>query len=120
MKGSQAVLDTSENPVLNYNDKTYIPLRAFAEAMGAHVDFAAGSKATDQLNLITISANEFKLIQYGPDINLTQAANAHYVPLSVGLTLPDEYRPNGNQLSIEKTNNIVFSVMNITNCTSAA
>ncbi|WP_248924788.1 stalk domain-containing protein [Paenibacillus hamazuiensis] len=114
VKGNQAVLDTSENPVLNYNNKTYIPLRAFAEAMGANVDFVSGSEAADHLNLITVSSNEYKLIQYGPDDNISPA-NAVYTPLGVGLGLPDEYRRNSDQLSIENTNNFVFSVINRTN-----
>ncbi|RAU93056.1 stalk domain-containing protein [Paenibacillus sp. YN15] len=111
MKGNQAILNTEESPVLNYNDKTYIPLRAFAEAMGANVDFVAGSELTDHLNLIRISSNEFKLIQYGPDDNLTPADNTFF-PLSVGLQLPDEYRQYSNQLNIENTNQFEFFILN--------
>ncbi|MGK9250230.1 stalk domain-containing protein [Paenibacillus humicus] len=114
VKGNQAVLDTSENSVLNYNDKTYIPLRAFAEAMGANVDFVAESEATNHLNLITISGNEYKLIQYGPDDNITPADNTFF-PLTLGIQLPNEYRQNSNQLSIENTNNYTFSIVNRTN-----
>ncbi len=114
MKGNQVVLDTNENPVLNYNNKTYIPLRAFAEAMGASVDFVAGSETTGNLHLISVASNEYKLTRYGPEDNLSPADNAFY-PLTVGLSLPDGYRPDSKQLSIENTTNLTFSVMNRSN-----
>ncbi|MNC20651.1 hypothetical protein D3C75_686090 [compost metagenome] len=114
VKGNQVILDANENPVLNYNDKTYVPLRAFAEAMGASVDFVHGSEATGNLHLITVTSNEYKLIQYRPEDNLSPADNTFY-PLTVGLTLPDEYRQNSNQLSIENTTSLMFSVMNPSN-----
>jgi hypothetical protein len=114
MKGNQVVLDTNENPVLNYNDKTYIPLRAFAEAMGASVDFVAGSEATGGLHLITVTSNEYQLTRYGPEDNLSPADNTFF-PLIVGLSLPDGYRPDSNRLPIENTTNLTFSVMNRSN-----
>jgi len=43
-----------DNAVLNYNNKTYIPLRAFSEAMGATVTYDAASNATGNLNNINI------------------------------------------------------------------
>lgn len=114
MKGNQAILDTDENPVLNYNDKTYIPLRAFAEAMGANVDFVAGSEATGGLHLIKVTSNEYELTRYRPEDNLSPADNTFF-PLTVGLSLPDGYRPDANSLSLENTTNLTFSVMNRSN-----
>lgn len=47
---------TGENAVINYNNKAYIPLRTFAEAMGANVDFeeaAAHNGFKNQINIRT-------------------------------------------------------------------
>lgn len=55
VKDTSTVLDTSMDPVINYNNKAYIPLRAFSEAIGAHVGFVGASDATNNQNLITIS-----------------------------------------------------------------
>jgi hypothetical protein len=37
------------------NNKAYIPLRSFSEAMGASVNFESASNATENLNIIDIS-----------------------------------------------------------------
>jgi hypothetical protein len=53
---------TVENEVLNYNNKAYIPLRAFAEAMGAAVGYESASSREDGMNKIEIlQAKNWKL-----------------------------------------------------------
>lgn len=55
---TDGVLDienTKENEILNYNNKTYIPLRVFAEAMGANVAFESASAHGDGLNKIDVA-----------------------------------------------------------------
>jgi hypothetical protein len=45
---------TGDDAIINYNNKAYIPLRTFAESMGAIVDYQAPSEATGNLNRIEI------------------------------------------------------------------
>ncbi|WP_239631110.1 copper amine oxidase N-terminal domain-containing protein [Paenibacillus sp. H1-7] len=69
-------MDNADNEVLNYNNKTYIPLRTFAESMGAVVEFVPGSPETGGHNKINIysgmSANTLGkqdpqgYVSYGP------------------------------------------------------
>jgi hypothetical protein len=59
-----------DNAVINYNNKAYIPLRAFTDAMGATVTFTPSSSVTSYLNKIDIYD--------GPAI-----------PINKGLTLKD-------------------------------
>ncbi|MFE5323668.1 hypothetical protein ACFQ88_33785 [Paenibacillus sp. NPDC056579] len=47
-------MDNADNEVLNYNNKTYIPLRTFADSMGAVVEFVPGSPETGGHNKINI------------------------------------------------------------------
>lgn len=61
---------SGDNAVINYNNKAYIPLRAFTDAMGATVTFTPSSSVTSYLNKIDIYD--------GPAI-----------PINKGLTLKD-------------------------------
>lgn len=106
INGTQTKLDANENSVLNYDNKTYIPLRAFAEAMGAKVEYFEPSEATDHLHNIKISTNEYTLKHY-------EAVNQACSPLSLGLRPPYEYHQN-QQLSIETTNQFDFTFTNTT------
>lgn len=45
---------TGDNAVINYNNKTYIPLRAFVDAMDSTLTFSPSSKITSYLNKIDI------------------------------------------------------------------
>jgi hypothetical protein len=46
--------DSGENPFINYNNKVYVPLRAFSEAMGTYVNFEGASSANGNINKIDI------------------------------------------------------------------
>lgn len=61
---------SGDNAIINYNNKAYIPLRAFTDAMGATVTFTPSSSVTSYLNKIDIYD--------GPAI-----------PINKGLTLKD-------------------------------
>jgi hypothetical protein len=53
-----------DDPVINYNNKTYIPLRLFSESMGAAVMYQAPSDASSNKSMIdiySISENDFNL-----------------------------------------------------------
>ncbi|GIP34645.1 stalk domain-containing protein [Paenibacillus sp. J2TS4] len=45
---------TDAEPIINYNNQAYIPLRAFAEAMGAKVTYEAASPANQYVHQIGI------------------------------------------------------------------
>ncbi|GAA4848732.1 hypothetical protein GCM10023310_28690 [Paenibacillus vulneris] len=54
LNGSVKEIHENEDPVINYNNKAYIPLRAFAEAMGAAVQYRPTADGTK--NIIDIYA----------------------------------------------------------------
>ncbi|MEF3307760.1 stalk domain-containing protein [Paenibacillus sp. GYB004] len=55
----QPVEVTGDNPVINYNNKAYIPLRTFAEAFGADVSFQPASPDNGSLNQIDLKIGSF-------------------------------------------------------------
>jgi hypothetical protein len=82
---------TGDNAILNYKNKSYIPLRTFSEAMGATVTYEAASSATGNLNKIdiystsaTTSSNDLTLkdpdgyVNIG-DLNTTKNQNGSNV-----------------------------------------
>ncbi|WP_426453903.1 stalk domain-containing protein [Paenibacillus sp. S-38] len=102
-------LDSTQDAVLNYNNKTYIPLRSFAEAMGAKVEYVDPSPETGNMSLITISSNKYELKKFENTI----PANAVCSPLSLVLNVPDEYYQK-SELKISQSNNFVFHLINRT------
>jgi hypothetical protein len=56
---------SGDNAILNYNNKTYIPLRTFAESIGATVNYQPSSEETDHNHIIDIyagmSENDFNM-----------------------------------------------------------
>ncbi|MBP1996535.1 stalk domain-containing protein [Paenibacillus eucommiae] len=55
---------TGKDGIINYNNKSYIPLRTFSEAMGAKVDYESASKQTNGVHKIDIyqsQANNWSL-----------------------------------------------------------
>lgn len=72
-------MDNIENEVLNYNHKAYIPLRTFAESMGAVVEFVPASPETGGQNKINIysSMSESALSKQDPQGYVT------YGPLTI-------------------------------------
>jgi len=56
--GVNKQVDETNNPILNYNDRTYIPLRAFSETLGETVNFQIASASTHYINQIDIYTNK--------------------------------------------------------------
>lgn len=46
--------DSAGNPFINYNNRVYVPLRAFSEAMGRYVNFESASATNGNINKIDI------------------------------------------------------------------
>lgn len=51
---SKVIAFSNDDPVINYNNKTYIPLRLFSEALDAQVHYAPPSDSSDGKNVIDI------------------------------------------------------------------
>ncbi|MBP1991764.1 stalk domain-containing protein [Paenibacillus eucommiae] len=55
INGAEKELDTTgEEPIINYNNKTYIPLRLFAETTGSTVTYQAPTEASENKSIIHI------------------------------------------------------------------
>ncbi|WP_068776265.1 hypothetical protein [Paenibacillus sp. FJAT-26967] len=54
MDGAHSQLDLINNPVINYNNKAYIPLRAFSDAVNAEVTYSPPSSASDGKSAIDL------------------------------------------------------------------
>jgi hypothetical protein len=62
-----------DNPVINYNNKTYIPIRLFSESMGATVMYQAPSDASSHMSTIdiySVSENDYNLKDDGGYVSL--------------------------------------------------
>lgn len=81
---------TEDDAILNYNNKTYIPLRTFAEFMGATVNYQYASEATGNKHVIDIYSGMTE-----NDFNLTDPEG--YVSLRL---LKTEQQPNSNTIKI--------------------
>lgn len=46
--------DSSDSPFINYNNRVYVPLRAFSESMGTIVNFVGASASNGNMNQIDI------------------------------------------------------------------
>lgn len=51
---SLMTLNSAESPFINYNNRIYVPLRTFSEAIGCHVDFEAASSGDGGINTINV------------------------------------------------------------------
>jgi hypothetical protein len=74
-----------DNAVINYNNKAYIPLRAFTDSMGATVTFTPSSSVTSYLNKIDIYSGPAIPIDKG----LMLKDSEGYVTLSELKVVPD-------------------------------
>ncbi|QGQ95329.1 hypothetical protein EHS13_10760 [Paenibacillus psychroresistens] len=81
---------SGDNAVINYNNKAYIPLRAFTDAMGATVTFSPSSSITSYLNKIDIYEGPAAPINTG----LTLKDSEGYVTISNLKVVKDK---NGNE-----------------------
>jgi hypothetical protein len=81
---------SGDNAVINYNNKAYIPLRAFTDAMGATVTFTPSSSVTSYLNKIDIYDGPAIPIDKG----LTLKDSEGYVSISNLKVVKDK---NGNE-----------------------
>jgi hypothetical protein len=101
---------TGENAILNYNDKAYIPLRAFAEAMGAGVTYEGPTSTSQGMHKIEILSTfgELPLIHY-------DSVNEMCSPINIGLEPPDEYHNDETfgELTIAKKNYFHFGFTNV-------
>ncbi|OPH52202.1 hypothetical protein BC351_33260 [Paenibacillus ferrarius] len=55
---SKEITFSSDDPVINFNNKAYIPLRLFSEALDAKVNYALPSASSDGKNVIDIYFNK--------------------------------------------------------------
>jgi hypothetical protein len=81
---------TKDNAIINYNNKAYIPLRAFTDAMGATVTFTPSSSVTSYLNKIDIYSGPANPINKG----LTLKDSEGYVTINNLKVVTDK---NGNE-----------------------
>jgi hypothetical protein len=77
---------TGDNGIINYNNKAYIPLRAFTDGMGATITFAPSSSVTSYLNKIDIYSGAANPINKG----LTLKDSEGYVTISELKVVPDQ------------------------------
>ncbi|MNI33017.1 hypothetical protein D3C73_869430 [compost metagenome] len=54
---AREILFSDNDPVINYNNKTYIPLRLFSEALDAKVHYSPPTASSDHKNVIDIYLN---------------------------------------------------------------
>lgn len=104
------VLDeTGDNAILNYNNKAYIPLRAFTDAMGAKVNYEAPA-ANGGLAKIDV----FNAASSTYSINTFENSNSVCTPMNLSLEPPHEYydEKTFGELSLGKVNLFQFALSN--------
>jgi hypothetical protein len=108
---SKVIDGAGVNPILNYNNKTYIPLRAFADAMGANVTYEnsnAGKGSIPNIEIFSAANYELSLKHY-------DAVNEMCTPLNIALEPPSEYyeEKTFGELSLSSVNLFQFNLTNI-------
>jgi hypothetical protein len=76
---------SGDNAVINYNNKAYIPLRAFTDAMDATITFTPSSSITSYLNKIDIYSGPANPIKKGLQLKDSEG----YVTISDLITTSD-------------------------------
>jgi hypothetical protein len=106
---SKEIDGAGDNPILNYNNKTYIPLRAFADAMGSNVTY---EKSTDKGSIPKIEI--FSAASYELSLKHYETVNEMCTPLNLALEPPSEYyvEKTFGELSLSNVNQFQFSLTN--------
>jgi len=104
------VLDgTEDNTILNYNNKAYIPLRAFTDAMGAKVNYRApaANGGLAKIDIFNAASNAYT-------INTFEIGNGVCTPMNLSLEPPHEYynEKTFGELSLGKVNLFQFALTN--------
>lgn len=94
--GSQVTAIDGENEIINYNNKAYIPLRSFAEAMGADVNYQYASDQTNGRHLIDITPKP--PLQWELSTWLASTASCYVTPFYIIPTIPKSGVENIDEL----------------------
>ncbi|PYI57376.1 hypothetical protein [Paenibacillus flagellatus] len=81
--GSRTIDGTGEDGILNYNDKAYVPLRTFAENMGATVEYVPPSDET--------GVHKIDIIQGAAPIQWTLEPTETVFPKSQDICRPNHF-----------------------------
>lgn len=92
-EGITKELNVGGDPILNYNGRTYVPLKAFSGAMSAYVTYKPASESVDNLNkidLYVVNENDFPIRDSEGYVSfniskiekISRADNANYLKIS--------------------------------------
>jgi hypothetical protein len=100
---------TGDNTILNYNNKAYIPLRSFADAMGAKVTYGAPSTngGSAKIDVFNVANSTYSIYTF-------EEGNGMCTPINLSLEPPHEYydEKTFGELSLGKINLFQFALSN--------
>lgn len=103
------VLDQTDNAIFNYNNKAYIPLRAFTDAMGARINYGepAVNGGLAKIDIYNAASTTYSTKTF-------ENSNAVCAPINLSLEPPREYydEKTFGELSLGKVNLFQFSLSN--------
>jgi hypothetical protein len=100
---------TGDNAILNYNNKAYIPLRVFTDAMGAKVTYGAPTTkgGSAKIDVFNPASSTYAMYTF-------EDGDGVCTPMNLSLEPPHEYydEKTFGELSIGKINLFQFSLSN--------